>query len=88
MEDIEPRLKDSDRFETVEVRKRYRSLTTTTDVAIVLVVHERPGVTSVASSGIDRPSRPSAGVTSRLMFLPILSYADGYGFTYGGRVST
>ena len=22
------------------------------------------------------------------MFLPILTYADGYGFTYGGRVST
>ncbi len=22
------------------------------------------------------------------MFLPILGYADGYGFTYGGRVST
>ena len=22
------------------------------------------------------------------MFLPIVSYADGYGFTYGGRVST
>ena len=28
------------------------------------------------------------GVTSRLMFLPILSYADGYGFTYGARFST
>jgi outer membrane protein assembly factor BamA len=27
-------------------------------------------------------------LTSRLMFLPILSYSDGYGFTYGGRVST
>ena len=27
-------------------------------------------------------------VKSRLMFLPIITYADGYGFTYGGRVST
>jgi outer membrane protein assembly factor BamA len=27
-------------------------------------------------------------MTGRLMFLPILSFADGYGFTYGGRVST
>jgi outer membrane protein assembly factor BamA len=27
-------------------------------------------------------------VKGRLMFLPILSYDDGYGFTYGGRVST
>src|SRR5205085_9670059 len=46
---IEKRLKDSDRFDTVEVRKRYRSLDDPTDVAIVLVVHERPGVTSAAS---------------------------------------
>ena len=84
---IEKRLKDSDRFETVEVRKRYRSLDDPTDVAIVLVVHERPGVTSVAGGGIKSTSGPWRRVTSRLMFFPILSYADGYGFTYGGRVS-
>ena len=85
---IEKRLKDSDRFETVEVRKRYRSLDDPTDVAIVLVVHERPGVTSAASGGIQSTSGPWHRVTSRLMFFPILSYADGYGFTYGARVST
>jgi outer membrane protein assembly factor BamA len=85
---IEKRLKDSDRFETVEVRKRYRSLDDPTDVAIVLVVHERPGVTSAAGGGITSTSGPWHRVTSRMMFFPILSYADGYGFTYGGRVST
>ena len=40
---FEQRLKDSGRFETVEVRKRYRSLTDMSDVALVLLVHERPG---------------------------------------------
>jgi len=85
---IEKRLKDSDRFETVEVRKRYRSLDDPTDVAIVLVVHERPGVTSAVGGGIKSTGGPFHHVTSRLMFFPILSYADGYGFTYGGRVST
>jgi outer membrane protein assembly factor BamA len=85
---IEKRLKDTDRFETVEVRKRYRSLDDPTDVAIVLVVHERPGVTSAAGGGINSTAGPFHRVTSRLMFFPILSYADGYGFTYGGRVST
>jgi hypothetical protein len=85
---IERRLKDSDRFDTVEVRKRYRSLDDPTDVAIVLVVHERPGVTSATSTNIEPFWQPWRRMTRRLMFLPILSFADGYGFTYGGRVST
>ena len=57
-----------------------------TDVAIVLVVHEKPG-TVVGRERHPVTARPFRRVTSRLMFLPILSYADGYGFTYGGRVS-
>jgi hypothetical protein len=85
---IEKRLKDSERFETIEVRKRYRSLDDPTDVAIVLLVHERPGVTSATSTGGNPVSGSWNRLTNRLMFFPILSYADGYGFTYGGRVST
>jgi outer membrane protein assembly factor BamA len=90
---IARRLKDSDRFETVEVRKRYRSLTSTTDIALVLVVHEKPGVRS-AIGGVAVPGMPGAisrragRLRSTLMFLPIVSFADGYGFTYGGRMST
>lgn len=84
---IERRLKDSGRFDTVDIRRRYRSLDDPTDVALVLVVHERPGVTS-ANQDIPPVVRPFHRLKSRLMFLPILSYADGYGFTYGGRVST
>ena len=93
VEAITRRLKDSDKFESVEVRKRYRSLTSTTDIALVLVVHEKAGVRS-AIGGVDIPgvpgpvARPVGRLRSKLMFLPIVSYADGYGFTYGGRVST
>jgi hypothetical protein len=87
LKEIEKRLKYSNRFETVEIRKRYRSLDDPTDVAIVLVVHERPGVTSSKTSGVIPTVRPWHRVTSRLMFFPILGYADGYGLTYGGRVS-
>ncbi|HJR60138.1 MAG TPA: FtsQ-type POTRA domain-containing protein [Vicinamibacterales bacterium] len=83
---IETRLKDSGRFESVEVRKRYRSIADPTDVALVLVVHEKTGVIATAAGGIERPVLRR--VTSRVMFLPILSYADGYGFTYGARFST
>ena len=87
---VEKRLKDSQRFETIEVRKRYRSIDDPTDVALVLVVHERAGVTSApGGGGITRISRPWHRIFSeRLMFFPILTYDDGYGFTYGGRVST
>ena len=84
---IRRRLEDSGRFETVEVRKRYRSLTDMTDVALVLLVHERPGVRKI-DDGPSAVLNPVRRVKNRLMFLPILSYADGYGFTYGGRLST
>lgn len=84
---IEQRLKASGRFETVEVRKRLRSLDDPTDVALVLVVHERPGVRSGAA-GSNPLTRPLSRLKSHLMFLPIVNYADGYGFTYGARVST
>ena len=87
LRDIEQRLKASGHFESVEVRKRYRSLESTTDIAIILLVHERPGFKSETID--ERPSAWGwARAKSRLMFLPILGYDDGYGFTYGGRVST
>ena len=86
IESVEQRLRQSGKFESVEVRKRYRSLTDATDVAIVLLVHERPGTTSVGGV-IRRSSRPFGRVGDRLMFLPIINYTDGYGFTYGGLMS-
>jgi hypothetical protein len=84
---IERRLKSSGRFETVEVRKRYRSIDDPTDVAVILVVHEKATVVANPVTGAPM-SKPSRWLSSRLMFLPIISYADGYGFTYGARVST
>jgi hypothetical protein len=85
--EIERRLKASGRFESVEVRKRYRSLTNMSEVSVLLVVHERPGITTTADD-----TGPVAStwrrLKSRFMFLPVLTYSDGYGFTYGGRVST
>jgi hypothetical protein len=87
VDEIRRKLEQSGLFESVEVRKRYRSLTDTSAVSLLLVVHEKPGVTSAA----ERPnaaSGPWRRFRSKTMFLPILTYSDGYGFTYGGRVST
>jgi outer membrane protein assembly factor BamA len=80
---IARRLRDSGRFDTVDVRKRYRSLSDTTDIALVIVVHERP-----APLGGSPFMRPLRSIGHRVMFLPILGYADGYGLTYGVRAST
>ena len=79
---IERRLRDSGRFDEVEVRKRYRTLAMD-EIALVLLVHERPGVTASGN-----PPTIFRQIRSRLMFLPILHYEEGYGWTYGGRTST
>ena len=86
IETITRRLKDSGHFETIDVRKRYRSLTDPSDVALVLVVHEKTAVAVTPAGKIERPVLER--ITNRIMFLPILSYADGYGLTYGARFST
>jgi hypothetical protein len=83
---IEQRLEDSGLFSTIEVRTRYRSLTDPTDIAVVLVVHEKTAVVVSPTGEIERPILKR--ITNRVMFLPILNYADGYGLTYGARFST
>ena len=57
LEAIEQRLKQSGQFETVEVRKRYRSLDRLDRRRDVLLVHERPG-----RSPSERISRAPAAV--------------------------
>ncbi len=79
---IEARLKASKLFASVEVRKRYRSLASTTDVVLILLVQENE-VPSVD----DIPAGPMEQMWSRLMFMPVLGYEDGYGLTYGVRGS-
>jgi outer membrane protein assembly factor BamA len=80
-EAVEKRLRDSGRFDEVQVRKRYRTLEMD-EVALVLLVHERPGVTA---SG--EPPSVLRRIRNRLMFFPILHYDDGYGWTYGGQTA-
>jgi outer membrane protein assembly factor BamA len=82
LEEVEGRLRESGRFDTIEVRKRYRSLEDFSQVAILLVVHER---LEAGGSAITRPLRK---LRSRAMFLPIVKYDDGYGWTYGVHSST
>lgn len=80
--DITTRLERSGRFDGVEVRKRYRSIDNPDDVLLMVVVDEYPGV-----DPLDLTPSPMKRFWSSGMFLPILHHEDGYGFTYGARVS-
>ena len=79
---VRQRLEASGRFETVEVRRRYRSLTATDRVALVIVVRERPG------ARFSNPVlRAFAAAGRRLMVAPLLDHREGYGVAYGALTS-
>ena len=75
-------LEASDRFDGVEVLKRFRSIDTPADILVMIVVREHPGVTED-----DLTPGPFRRVRALQQWMPILSYADGYGLTYGARTS-
>jgi outer membrane protein assembly factor BamA len=81
-EAIAKRLKESGRFDEVRVNKRYRTLAMD-EIALVLVVHEHPGVSPTTGE----PPSMLRRIRNRLMFFPILKYDDGYGWTYGGQTA-
>ena len=80
--EVTSRLEKSGRFEGVEVRKRFRSIANPDDILLMIVVDEVPGV-----SIDDLTPGPMKKLRSSGMFLPILHSDDGYGLTYGMRMS-
>jgi outer membrane protein assembly factor BamA len=80
--EVRTRLEKSGRFAGVEVRKRYLSIDDPSRVLLVIVVDEYPGV-----STDDLTPSPMKRFGASSMWLPVLEYQEGYGFTYGARVS-
>jgi outer membrane protein assembly factor BamA len=80
--DITTRLDKSGRFDSVEVRKRFRSIDNPDDILLMVVVDEVAGIDPT-----DLTPGPAKKFLSSGMFMPILHSEDGYGFTYGGRIS-
>ena len=76
------RLRASELFDDVEVRKRYTSLTSSDDVALIVLVHERP-----VSVERNRMVRALYSVSRQTLVMPIVDYAEGHGLTYGARFS-
>ncbi len=76
------RLNASNRFSSVEIRKRFSSIADPTRIMLIVLVEERPGVsTDNLTPGALRR------IVSLAQWAPILDFEDGYGFTYGARLS-
>ena len=78
----EQKLKSTHRFEGVELRKRYLSITDPSQVLVMIVVDEHPAV-----SASDLTPGPLKKFRAMQMWMPILKHEDGYGFTYGARLA-
>jgi outer membrane protein assembly factor BamA len=82
LEEVRERLEKSGRFRHVDVRRRYASFSDPDAVLLVIVVEERVGIS------LDVPSPgPLRRVGASTMWMPVLGYEDGAGFTYGARVA-
>jgi outer membrane protein assembly factor BamA len=77
---VRQRLEDSAKFDQVEVLKRWRTIDPGEEVVLVILVREHPagagGLLGHLTRALGQP-----------MILPIVNYDDGYGLTYGGRIS-
>ena len=80
--EVGSKLEKSGRFDGVDVRKRYRSIDNPDDILLMVVVDE---VTAISDD--DLTPGPLKKFRSSGMFMPVLNSEDGYGFTYGMRVS-
>lgn len=79
---VRARLEATGCFETVEVHRRYRSLSTTDEIALVIVVRERIG------ARFSNPIvRALASVGRRMMVAPIVNHKEGYGVAFGALTS-
>ena len=80
------RLKATHRFERVEVLKRFASIADPSQIVLVVVVDEGP----VKIEAFEDASQPGRSVHRRglgLMFLPLVDFEDGYGFSYGAQLA-
>ena len=82
LKEAEQKLRASRRFEGVELRKRYLSITDPSQVLVMIVVDEHPAV-----SATDLTPGALKKFRAMQMWMPILKHEDGYGFTYGARLA-
>ena len=85
------RLRAAHKFESVEVLKRFASIADPSQIVCVIVVDEGAVKIDWDKGTVEKPGGATAAVEKarwlRMMFLPVLSFEDGYGFTYGVRAA-
>jgi outer membrane protein assembly factor BamA len=86
IEAVAARLRAAKRFEHVQVLKRFASIADPSQIMLVIIVDEGP-VKIVMTGDPDHPTRVERKRLPNLLLLPILGREDGYGFTYGARVT-
>jgi hypothetical protein len=83
---VAERLRASKRFKSVEVLKRFASISDPSQILIVIIVDE--GAVHIEMTGDpNHPTRVVRNRLPRLLILPVLGVEDGYGGTYGVRVA-
>jgi outer membrane protein assembly factor BamA len=80
------RLKDSGKFESIDVLKRFASIEDASRIIVVIIVNEG-SVRIVTPATGGTPQVKKRTVLSNLMFVPVLEGQDGYGLTYGARIA-
>jgi len=80
VETVAAALRKSGRFRSVDVRKRFVSFDDPTAVLLVIIIEERIGI----AVGEPTPG-PMRRLKAGTMWLPVVNYEDGYGWTYGAR---
>ena len=81
VETVARHLRDAKKFESVQVLKRFASITDPSQILLVIIVDEGP----VRVEWNGDTARAVKSNRLKLMFLPIVGAEDGYGVTYGAR---
>jgi outer membrane protein assembly factor BamA len=84
--EVADRLRATKRFHSVQVLKRFASISDPSRILLVIIVDE--GAVHIEMTGdAAQPTRIVRNRGPNLLVLPVLGSEDGYGVTYGARVA-
>jgi outer membrane protein assembly factor BamA len=85
--EVTKRLKDSGKFESIDVVKRFASIEDASRIIVVIIVSEGPvRIVMPADQGVPVEVKKRSFIRN-LMFVPMLEATDGYGLTAGARIA-